>query len=126
MLVLAPAACCLAGLALHQLLLTLMRSLNAHAPAGAAADAPTPAKEAAARKPSKAGKVRTLSALSAPRKPSVAGKVHTLNALTAPRKPSKVWQGAPLRVICKCFRILGQANVDCRSTLLLQWHISFF
>ena len=58
MLVLAPAACCLAGLALHQLLLTLTRSLNAQAQAGAAADPPTPAKEAAPRKPSKAGKVR--------------------------------------------------------------------
>ena len=58
MLVLAPAACCLAGLALHQLLLTLTRSLHAQARAGAAADPPTPAKEAAPRKPSKAGKVR--------------------------------------------------------------------
>ena len=57
MLVLAPAACCLAGLALHQLLLTLTRSLNAQAQAGATVDAPTPAKEAAPRKPSKAGKV---------------------------------------------------------------------
>ena len=58
MLVLAPAACCLAGLALHQLLLTLTRSLNAHARAGAAAEPPTPVKEAAPRKPSRAGKAR--------------------------------------------------------------------
>ncbi|KAK9846648.1 hypothetical protein WJX81_008403 [Elliptochloris bilobata] len=56
MLVLAPAACCLAGLALHQLLLTLTRSLKAPARPSPPADAPTPVKEAAQRKPAKLGK----------------------------------------------------------------------
>ena len=57
MLVLAPAACCLAGVALHQLLLTLTRSLHA-SPQAAAVDAAAPTKDAVARKPSKVGKVR--------------------------------------------------------------------
>jgi len=68
MLVLAPAACCLAGVALHQLLLTLARSVNA-GPARGPVEAPSPARDAAPRKPSKLGKVRRLargSALSAP------------------------------------------------------------
>lgn len=65
MLVLAPAACCLAGLALHQLLLTLTRSLNAQAQAGPGVDPPTSEKEAAPRKPSKAGKVRHVNRVAA-------------------------------------------------------------
>ncbi len=98
MLVLAPAACCLAGVALHQLLLTLARSVNA-APARGPAEAPSPARDAAPRKPSKLGKVRRLtlgSALFSPRACVRGGVRVALWRLLATHRPDHRVPDAPL------------------------------
>ena len=98
MLVLAPAACCLAGVALHQLLLTLARSVNA-APARGPAEAPSPARDAAPRKPSKLGKVRRLtlgSALYSPRACVRGGVRVALCRLLATHRPVHPLPDAPL------------------------------